>query len=42
LLTRQDELLLRMLYDKRLKPGMTPQAARPLLPIIANDVLRSG
>lgn len=42
LLTRQDELLLRMLYDRRLKLGMTPQSARPLLPIIANDVLRGS
>ena len=42
LLTRQDELLLRMLYDRRLKPGMTPQTARPLLPIIANDLLRTS
>jgi hypothetical protein len=39
LLTRQDELMLRMLYDRRLKPGMTPQSARPLLPLIANDLL---
>jgi hypothetical protein len=39
LLTKHDEYLLRMLYDRRLKPGMTPQAARPLLPRIANDLL---
>jgi DUF2927 family protein len=39
LLTRHDELLLRMLYDRRLKIGMTPQDARPLLPKIASDVM---
>jgi DUF2927 family protein len=39
LLTRHDELLLRMLYDRRLKVGMTPLEARPLLPRIASDVL---
>ncbi len=39
LLTRHDELLLRMLYDRRLKPGMTAQIARPLLPKIASDLL---
>jgi len=39
LLTRHDELLLKMLYDRRLKLGMTPLTARPLLPSIANDVL---
>lgn len=40
LLTRHDALLLQMLYDKRLKPGMTLEQARPLLPAIARDVLR--
>jgi len=42
LLTRQDELMLKMLYDPRLRLGMTAQAARPLLPIIARDVMRGG
>lgn len=42
LLTRHDELLLRMLYDRRLKLGMTPQTARPFLPSIANDVMRGS
>lgn len=42
LLTRQDELMLRMLYDRRLKLGMTPQAAHPLLPQIARDVMRGN
>ncbi|NHX27753.1 DUF2927 domain-containing protein, partial [Escherichia coli] len=39
LLTRQDELLLRMLYDPRLTPGMTPAQARPILPEIAADLM---
>ena len=39
LLTRHDEILLRMLYDRRLKPGMTAQQARPLLPRIARDAI---
>jgi Protein of unknown function (DUF2927) len=34
LLTRHDEYLLRMLYDARLKPGMTADEVRPLLPAI--------
>lgn len=42
LLTRHDEMLLRMLYDRRLKLGMTPETARPLLPAIAADVLRGS
>jgi len=42
LLTHQDELMLKMLYDPRLKVGMTPQAARPLLPLIATDVMRGN
>ena len=31
LLTTHDELLLRMLYDPRLRPGMTPDEARPIV-----------
>lgn len=42
LLTHHDELLLRMLYDRRLRLGMTPQQARPLLPAIAEDVLKGS
>lgn len=42
LLTRQDELMLKMLYDRRLQLGMTPQMARPLLPTIANDVMHGS
>ncbi len=41
LLTRHDAALLRMLYDKRLRPGMSLSTARPLLPQIATDALRS-
>lgn len=39
LLTEHDEILLRMLYDPRLRPGMTPAEARPLLPAIARDAM---
>jgi hypothetical protein len=39
LLTEHDEILLRMLYDPRLEPGMTPEEARPLLPDIARDAM---
>lgn len=39
LLTDHDEILLRMLYDPRLHPGMTPDEARPLLPAIARDAV---
>jgi hypothetical protein len=36
-LTEHDAILLRMLYDPRLRPGMTAEEARPLLPAIAAD-----
>lgn len=39
LLTAQDELLLRMLYDPRLEPGMTPDVARPVVGRIAAELL---
>lgn len=39
LLTRHDELLLRMLYDPRLRPGMTEGEARPILTEIATELL---
>lgn len=39
LLTEHDEILLRMLYDPRLRPGMTSAEARPLLPAIAADAI---
>ena len=35
LLTEHDAILLRMLYDPRLRPGMTAGEVRPLLPAIA-------
>lgn len=37
LLTEHDAILLRMLYDPRLRPGMTAAEALPLLPAIAAD-----
>jgi hypothetical protein len=40
-LTQHDEVLLRMLYDRRLRPGMTVGEARPLLPAIAADAMRA-
>lgn len=42
LLTRQDELLLKMLYDPRLKPGMTLAEARPVIELIASELLPDG
>ena len=39
LLTEHDAILLRMLYDPRLRPGMTAEEARPLLPAIAADAM---
>lgn len=39
LLTHHDELLLQMLYDKRLRSGMTPQQARPIAEQIASELL---
>jgi len=39
LLTEHDEVLLRMLYDPRLRPGMSAAEARPLLPDIARDAV---
>lgn len=37
LLTEHDAILLRMLYDPRLRPGMTADEVLPLLPAIAAD-----
>lgn len=42
LLTQHDEALLRMLYDRRLRPGMTIEEARPLLPEVARDAMATG
>ncbi|MEM1429547.1 MAG: DUF2927 domain-containing protein [Pseudomonadota bacterium] len=39
LLTTHDELLLRMLYDKRLKPGMTSFEASPIARAIADELV---
>ncbi|EAQ43472.1 lipoprotein, putative [Roseobacter sp. MED193] len=38
-LTSHDELLLKMLYDPRLRTGMGIEEARPLIRIIARDVM---
>ncbi|RZK93344.1 MAG: DUF2927 domain-containing protein [Methylobacterium sp.] len=37
---RYDRIMLNMLYDERLTPGMSAAAARPLLPAIAETVRR--
>lgn len=39
LLTRHDELLLRILYDPRLRPGMTEEEATPIVRKIARELL---
>ena len=39
LLTRHDALLLKMLYDPRLKPGMTAENAGPLIREIAGELI---
>ncbi len=39
LLTKHDELLLQMLYDPRLTPGMTEREARPIVTTIASELL---
>lgn len=39
LLTRHDELLLRILYDPRLQPGMTEDTARPIVQTIVDELL---
>lgn len=39
LLTTHDEMLLTMLYDPRLSPGMTPDEARPILQRIAQGLV---
>jgi len=42
LLTRQDELMLKMLYDPRLSPGMNADQARPTVKKIARELTRVG
>jgi hypothetical protein len=39
LLTPHDELLLRILYDPRLQPGMQPDQARPIVRRIAGELM---
>ena len=39
LLTTHDEMLLRMLYDPRLKPGMSAERATPVARIIARELM---
>lgn len=39
LLTHHDELLLKILYDPRLRTGMTPEQARPIVEVIAAELL---
>ena len=39
LLTRHDELLLRILYDPRLRPGMSAEEAEPVVRQIATELL---
>jgi hypothetical protein len=39
LLTRHDELLLKILYDQRLPLGIGPSAARPVVEVIASELL---
>src|SRR6056297_209233 len=39
LLTRHDELLLRILYDRRLTPGMRPDEVRPIVRRIAEELV---
>ncbi|MCA8880133.1 MAG: DUF2927 domain-containing protein [Rhodobacteraceae bacterium] len=39
LLTRQDELMLRILYDPRLRPGMNAAEAQPIVQDIAQELL---
>ena len=42
LLTEHDEILLRILYDRRMKPGMEADEARPLLPEIIEEIRPGG
>ncbi|MEH6646044.1 DUF2927 domain-containing protein [Sulfitobacter sp.] len=42
LLTRHDELLLQMLYDPRLRPGMSADEARPTVQTIATELTSVG
>ena len=39
LINRHDELLLQILYDRRLRPGMTEAEAAPIVRRIAGELL---
>ena len=42
LLTTHDELLLKILYDPRLQPGMTAAVAAPIARVIATELMNTG
>jgi hypothetical protein len=42
LLAPHDELLLRILYDRRLRTGRTIEEAKPIVQTIATELMRSG
>lgn len=42
LLTTHDELLLRMLYDRRFTSGMSPEEAAPIAQVIATELTTGG
>jgi hypothetical protein len=42
LLTNHDELLLKILYDPRLLPGMTADEARPIVQSLAQELVEGG
>ncbi|MBE0412491.1 MAG: DUF2927 domain-containing protein [Yoonia sp.] len=42
LLTRHDEFLIRILYDPRLQPGMSPATAAPIARQIARELMAQG
>ena len=42
LLTTHDELLLRMLYDDRFRPGMDAEEATPIARVVATELMNSG
>ena len=39
LLTKHDEILLKILYDRRLKPGMNNIEAKPIVTKIAQELI---
>jgi hypothetical protein len=42
LLTSHDELLLKILYDPRLQPGMSADEARPIVWSLAQELVEGG